>query len=156
MSKKREADLAAAIAAQKRKVLALRQARDELAALQREVDVAHRAYEMVSQRHMQSRLESQFAQTNVSLLNPAAEPAAPSFPKLPIMLALTIVLGAFSGVAAAFLRELQDRRIRSAGDVVEMLQMPLLGAIPRRGQPARLALPWKRPPALPAPASGAP
>jgi chain length determinant protein EpsF len=155
VSKKREADLAAAIAAQKQKVLALRQARDELAALQREVDVAHRAYETVAQRHMQSRLESQFAQTNVSLLNAAAQPASPSFPKLPIMLALAVVLGAFCGVAAAFLREMHDRRIRCADDVVEMLQIPLLGAIPRPGEPARLALPWKRLPALPAPLQGA-
>lgn len=151
VNRKREADLAAAIAAQKKKVLAMRQARDELAALQRDVDFAQKAYETVSQRRMQSRLQSQFPQTNVSLLNAASAPATPSFPNLPVNLALAVVLGAFLGVTAAFMVEMIDRRIRSVDDVAEVLQMPVLGAIPRRARPA---LPWKRPLSLPAPAPG--
>src|SRR5207245_2404146 len=60
VSKDKEAELAAAIAAQKQKLLGMRQARDELATLQRDVDNAQKACDGVSQRLTQSRLESQF------------------------------------------------------------------------------------------------
>src|SRR5256885_13174765 len=43
-----------------------------------------------------------------------------------------IFLGTVCGVGAAFMLEILDRRIRSAQDVLEMLQLPMLGVIPRR------------------------
>lgn len=131
VNRSKEAELSAAIAAQKKKVLALRQARDELAALQRDLDAVQKAYDSVSQRFTQSRLESQFTQSNVSVLTFASEPVAPSFPNVPMNILLAIVLGSFCGIGAAFVLELLDRRIRSPDDVVEMLQLPVLGAIPR-------------------------
>src|SRR6266850_1922961 len=140
VGKDTEAELAAAVAAQKTKLLGMRQARDQLAALQRDVDNAQKAYEGVSQRLTQSRLESQFTQTNVSVLTLAAEPVAPSFPNVPVNIALSIFLGTFFGIAAAFVTEMLDRRIRSAEDVMEMLQLPMLGGIPCAKKPPRLAL----------------
>lgn len=73
----KESEIRAALEAQKQRVLELKQQRDELAVLQREVESAQRAFEMVSQRLTQSSLESQVSQTNVVLLNPAAEPVDP-------------------------------------------------------------------------------
>lgn len=127
----KEAELTAAIAEQKKKVLAVRQAREQLAALQRDFDMAQKSYEAVAQRYGQSRLESQFTQSNISVLAFASAPLAPSFPNVRMNLLLAIVLGAFAGVAAAFVVEMLDRRLRSADDVVDMLQLPVLGAIPR-------------------------
>ncbi len=139
-SKDKEAELAAAIAAQKKKVLGIRQAREELAALQRDLDIAQKAYEGVTQRLIQSRLESQVVQSNVSILAPAREPTEPSFPNLLLNIVAGIVLGTFGALGAALVLELIDRRVRSAHDVAEMLQIPVLGEVPRR-RSAPLLLP---------------
>ena len=130
-SKDKEAELAATLAAQKKKVLGMREAREQLVALQRDVELAQKAYEGVTQRFNLTKLESQFTQTNVSTLTLATEPTDPSFPNLLINLVAAIVLGSFGGVAAAIVLELIDRRVRSAQDVAEMLQLPILGVIPR-------------------------
>src|SRR6266850_1848803 len=126
------AELAAAVAAQKKKMLIIRQARDELAGLQRDLEIAQRAYESLSQRLMQSRLESQVVQTNVAILAPAHAPTEPSFPNLLLNTVAAIFLGTFGALGAAFALELIDRRVRSAQDVAEMLQLPVLGVVPRR------------------------
>jgi len=145
VGKDKEAELVAAIAAQKTKLLGLRQAREQLAALQRDLDIAQKAYEGVSQRFTQSKLESQFTQTNVSVLTLASEPVAPSFPNLFLNTLAGILLGTFCGVGAAFGLEILDRRIRSAQDVAEMLQLPMLGVIPRRKRPGRFSLARRKP-----------
>jgi uncharacterized protein involved in exopolysaccharide biosynthesis len=140
VGQQKETELAAAIAEQKKKVLAIRQARDQHAALQRDLDMAQKAYETVAQRYGQSRLESQFTQSNISVLAFATAPLAPSFPNARMNLLLAIFLGAFAGVAAAFVVEMLDRRLRSADDVAEMLQLPVLGGIPRATKQALPAL----------------
>src|SRR6266850_3253466 len=145
VSKDKEAELTAAIAAQKKKLLGMKQVRDELATLQRDLDNAQKAYEGVSQRLTQSRLESQFTQSNVSVLTLASEPVEPSFPNVPVNILLSILLGTFGGVGAALGLEILDRRIRSAQDVAEMLQLPMLGVIPRRKRPGRLSLARRAP-----------
>jgi len=136
----KEAELRAAIEQQKNKLLSSRNKRDELAVLMRDVDAAQKAYDAVSQSRSQASLESQSTQTNVAVLTPAAEPIEPSFPKLPLNIALSVFLGTFLGVGIAFLLEFIDRRIRSAEDLFEMLQMPVLGVI-KRAKP-QAALPY--------------
>lgn len=139
-SRNKEAELAAALAAQKKKVLGMREAREQLVALQRDVELAQKAYEGVTQRFNLTKLESQFTQTNVSMLTLASEPTEPSFPNLLINLVAAILLGSFCGVGAAIVLELIDRRVRSARDVADMLQLPVLGVIPRRARAALLLL----------------
>jgi len=143
----KERELRAAIEAQKRKVLKLGSERDQLAVLQRDVDVAQQAYDAVTQRFNQTSLESQATQANVSVLTPAVAPATPSFPKpLPKMVMLGLLLGAVLGLGAAFGLEMLDRRIRSADDLAEMLQLPVLGVVQRARRPRRAALPQQRVP----------
>jgi len=149
VSQYRESELKAAITAQKKKLLELRGERDQLAVLQRDVDAARGAYESVSKRYIQTNLESQVTQTNVSVLNPAIEPLEPSSPNIPRNMLMATLAGILLGGAAAFLLELLDRRIRSVEDLAEMLQLPVLAVVEQPRQPRRLAF-WRRP-ALPAP-----
>lgn len=128
----KETELKAAVEAQKVRVLEIKKQRDELSVLQREVESAQRAYEVVSQRLTQTNLESQVTQTNVVLLHPATEPLEPSSPKLLLNLALSIFLGSMLGVGAALLMEMRDRRVRSAEDILEALEVPLLGVLDAR------------------------
>lgn len=148
VGKDRESDLKAAIAAQKKKLLELRSERDQLAVLQRDVDAAQSGYEGVTKRYIQTNLESQVTQTNVSVLNPAIEPLEPSSPNIPRNMLIALLAGVLLGCGAAWLIELLDRRIRSAEDLAEMLQLPVLAVIERPRQP-RFAF-WRRA-LLPAP-----
>jgi chain length determinant protein EpsF len=144
----KQAELKAAIAAQKKLILELKHKRDELAVLTRDVEAAQKAYDAVSQRFNQTRLESQSTQTNVSVLTPASEPSVPSFPKLLLNALLAIFVGSFLGVGAAVVLEILDRRIRSADDLAEMLQLPVLAVMGPAKTRSRLAIAYRKPPAL--------
>jgi succinoglycan biosynthesis transport protein ExoP len=147
IGRQREASLKAALDAQKRRVLDLRRDRAELTVLNRDVEAAQRAFEAVSQRLNQSRLESQSTQTNVSVLTPAAEPVTPSSPNVTLNALVALMVGSVLGIAAAFMLEAFDRRIRSAYDLGEFV--PVLSVVARpvkERRPART----RSLPALPA------
>lgn len=123
----REAEIRASLEAQKRKVLGIKQQRDEISVLQREVENAQKAYDLTAQRLVQTNLESQTQQTNVVVLNPAVEPVEPSFPKLPLNIVVSAILGIMMGVGLALLLEVFNRRVRSAQDIVDYLGLPVIG-----------------------------
>ncbi|MGH8750814.1 MAG: chain length determinant protein EpsF [Burkholderiales bacterium] len=146
VGKEKEAELGAAIAAQKKKLLGLKSQRDEVAVLQRDVDAAKNAYDVVIARFNQTNLASQTTQANVSVLTPAVEPIEALFPKpLHIMVLMSIILGTLFGAAVAFLLEMLDRRIRSANDLAEMLKLPVLGVIQHSKKRGRLPFLQRRP-----------
>lgn len=139
VSREKEAELAAAVAAQKKKVLAMRESREQLAALQRDLDRAQRAYESVTQRLTETKLESQFRQSNAAILTLASEPREPVFPNLLLNTVAAIFLGTFFALGVVLLLELIDRRVHTAHDLAEMLQLPVLGVIPPRSLEAPAA-----------------
>jgi chain length determinant protein EpsF len=148
VGRQREAALRGAIEAQKSRVLQLRRERAELSVLTRDVEAAQKNFEAVSQRFNQSRLESQSTQTNVSILTPAFEPVRPSSPKVLLNTVAALFLGAMLGIAAAFLLEMVDRRVRSREDLAEVMAIPVLTVIQGAGGVRRLRAAI---PALPAP-----
>jgi len=129
VGKQREAQLQGALAAQKARVLLLNKQRDELNVLRRDIESAQRAFELVSQRASQTSIESQTNQTNIAVLNPASPPPDPSKPKVVLNVLVSIFLGGFLGAALALILELINRRVRSADDLVEALELPVLGTI---------------------------
>lgn len=129
VGKQRESQLQGAVAAQKAKVLLLNKQRDELNVLRRDIESAQRAFEVVSQRASQTNIESQTNLTNVSVLNPAVAPAEASKPRVLINTLVSIFLGGLLGVGLALVLELMNRRVRSADDLSEALNMPVLGSI---------------------------
>ena len=129
VGKQREQQLQGALASQKARVLILNKQRDELNVLRRDIESAQRSFEVVSQRASQTNIESQTNQTNIAVLNPATAPADPSKPKVLLNILVSIFLGTLLGVGLALMLELTNRRVRSAEDLVEALEIPLLGAI---------------------------
>ena len=129
IGQQKEKDLAAAIEAQKQRVLGLNRQRDEVSILTRDVESAQRAFEGASQRSAQTRLESLSVQTNAVILNPAAVPVDPSRPKIPLNVLVALVLGTLLGTSFALLLEFLDRRVRAAGDLALADGVPLLAAI---------------------------
>ena len=132
VSQQRESEIRASLDAQKDKILKLKQQRDELAVLTRDVETAQRAYDTVNQRLTQTSLESQVNLTNIALLNLATEPIAPSSPKTLKNLLIATFVGTLLGIGMAFMAEFIDRRIRSENDVTEFVGCSFLGVLQGR------------------------
>ena len=130
VGKEKEKEIRDAMVGQKAKVLDLNRQRDELLVLKRDVDTAQRDFEQFSVRSGQTRLESLSTQTNISILNQAFEPVEPSRPKVLLNILVAVFLGTLLGVALALMRELSNRRVRSAEDLAELIGLPMLAAIP--------------------------
>lgn len=130
ITRQREAQIRAELDAQRVKVLQMKQVRDEGLLIFRDVEAAQRAFEQIQLRATQSNLERQVTATNVSMLNPAAPPAKPSSPKLVLNTILGLVLGLLIATGAVLIAELRNRRIRDAGDIADVLGLPLLGVLP--------------------------
>jgi len=136
----REGSIRGALDAQKKRILALRQQRDELAVLQRDVEGAQKAYDLVAQRLSQLSLESQTQQTNVSILDTAIEPVDPASPKILRNSVLGVVLGLAMGIGIAMLLELLNPRVRSAADLRHFAGVPVLAELPTSQKPSRRRL----------------
>jgi polysaccharide biosynthesis transport protein len=149
VSRDKEVALRSAVEAQRSKLLQLRRQRDELAVLTRDVETAQKAYEAVTQRLNQTRLESRTTQTNASILTAAVAPVEPSSPKIPLNVALGVILGTLLAVGAAVVREIFDRRIRSAQDLVEIAELPVLGVVGNTSKRRALLFGPRVTPALP-------
>ena len=61
---------------------------------------------------------------------PVTPPGSPTFPRLPVTLAGTLLLGVGAAVGFALLREVLDTSVKSPRDVVRAGQMTVLGTIP--------------------------
>jgi len=125
----READIRAALAAQKAKVMALKKQRDEASVLLRDVDNAQRLYDAAQQRAGQSRLESLTTQTDIAVLNPAVPAVEPSSPKILLNTVMSIFLGGLLGLCLGFLAEMIDRRVRSSEDLSTLVDLPVLAEL---------------------------
>jgi len=126
-SRQREADLVNAMAAQRMRLLDLKENRNEFTVLRRNVESAEKAYDTAMQRHVVSQVESRASQTNVTVLNPAVVPVKPSQPRIALNIALSVVVGIMLGIAGVLLMELSDRRVRSIADL--RLDVPLLAVL---------------------------
>jgi chain length determinant protein EpsF len=126
---RREELLAAALEAQKEKVLQLRARHDEIAVLQRDVTAAEKSYDAVTQRLSQTSLASLSQLTNVALLSEALPPVKASSPRLVFNLAVATVGGLLLGIWAALLAERLDRRVRSLSDAESAFGLLVLSEV---------------------------
>jgi polysaccharide biosynthesis transport protein len=131
INKDRAADVRGALEAQRSKVLKMRDQRDAVLVLTKDVESAQRAYDMVFQRLTQTSLESQSNQTNIAVLAPATVPPSPSSPNMTTNVALSVAVGLLLAVGIALVSELLDRRVRSASDISELINVPVLGTLPK-------------------------
>jgi chain length determinant protein EpsF len=129
VSKQREQQLHSALNAQKGRVMILNKQRDELNVLRREVESAQHLFDSMSARASQSSIESQANQTNIAVLNPAIAPSSASKPRVLLNFLVSIFLGTLLGVGLALALELRNRRVRSAEDLTDALDIPLLGHV---------------------------
>jgi polysaccharide biosynthesis transport protein len=128
-AQKREQEIKAAVDAQQARIMQAKDVRVQLAAMTRDVENAQRNYDTVLTRAMSTQLESRARQGDVQLLTPAIEPALPAQPKIPLIAALSVVLGLLIAAGMVYLLETLDRRVRSRGDLEARLAVPSLGRL---------------------------
>ena len=142
----REAELRAMVAAQKNRVLALRQERDQISVLAQDVEAAKGMYDSVLKRTNQLNLEKQSDQANVSVLSPAIEPDIPFKPNRSKYLAVTFLGALVAALAAALGIEFLNPKVRVPEDIL-VDDVPFLGTIERRAPnyswSQRIGLFWK-------------
>jgi len=138
-SRGKVAQLKAMIDAQKKQVLSLRAAHDEISVLQRDVDTARAAYESVSQRANQTTLESQSTLTSLRVLNLSDEATDSSKKRRMVR-----ILGGFAGgfalaAIAAILLEMRNARVRCLEDFQDIEGIAIIGVLHPPGfQPPQL------------------
>lgn len=125
----RTAALERALDAQRARVLEAKAKRDQAQVLQREVELARKAYDAAVTRTNETILDSGALRGSVSVVKPATIPHTPAFPRLGVNMIASIVMGLLFGVAVAFWQESRDRRLRLNQDVIDQLEQPLLGVI---------------------------
>jgi chain length determinant protein EpsF len=130
INQQRERELAAALEAQKVKVLNLKSKRDELAVYQRELDSAQRAFDLVARRLTETTVGISAGLSNVNILTPASVPLLPTRPNLVLNTLLGIFLGLFMGLLAAFTLEAAQRPLRNAEDLLQSAGVPVLAVLP--------------------------
>ena len=136
----RERELTAAVNAQRARVMQFNRHRDELNVLRRDLDAAQRAYEQVSERASQSKLQALTNQTNIQRLATAVEPLEAKGPTTKVALALAAVAGLLLALAGALLMELLNRRVRSVDDLSLATNLPILASVPAHNGRESLAL----------------
>ncbi len=137
----RESQALAAYEAQRDRVLKLKDARNELSILEREVESAQKIYDSLQARLSQTNLESNSSQSNIYLLAAATEPTKPASPKVTFNVALSALIGLLLALMAALAIEMFDHRIRSPQDIAQALDLPVIGILPSpQAKPKRFAL----------------
>ena len=98
--------------------------------LEREAATNKQLYEGLLQRLKAAGVSAGLTWSNIHLADPAVEPRRPAYPRRGLALAVSLVLGLFLGVGAAFAAEALDDTFNSAEEVAQTLRLPALGIIP--------------------------
>jgi len=111
-------------------------AQAHLRQLEQKAESYKTVYQSFMQRHAEAEQQETFAMTDAHVMSVATPPLAPSYPRKPLVLVISLALGAFAGVGAGMLRESMDRVFRTAGQVREELGVDLLGMLPVLSHPS--------------------
>ena len=98
---------------------------------QRDVDTNRQLYDGLLQRYKEIGIAGGVGTNNVSIVDPAVLPQKPSSPRLLMNLALALLAGTILGAIAAFVLEQMDEAISGPEEIQRILNLPLLGAIPK-------------------------
>jgi polysaccharide biosynthesis transport protein len=107
------------------------QASVQASRLQQIADAATAAYNEALTEDQRAHQQEHLTEIDAHLISPAARPLTPAFPNIPLFVALSVFVGLISAASAVFLVEVLDTSLRSATDVENALDLPLLAAAPQ-------------------------
>lgn len=123
-------------------VLDLRDRSVQYNILQRELDTTRTLYEGLLQRYKEVGVMGGVTTNNISIVDVATPPDAPSSPNLLLNIVLAAMAGLGLGTLAALLLEALDETLATPDDVERKLGVPVLGVVPLldKGQTPKSAL----------------
>ena len=98
--------------------------------VKRDADVAQEIYVMLAKRLEEAKVAEAMVPTEVQVVDEATLPEKPIRPRKLLTLVLALFLGLFGGTGYTIARTLLNRKIRTAADVEQYLELPVLGVIP--------------------------
>ncbi len=125
-----EKSLASKVNQLKGQVLDLKERSITYNTLSRDLDTNRILYDGLLQRYKEVGVTAGVTTNNVSIVDRAEVPRAPSQPKPLINLSIALVIGLSLGALGAFIAEAMDQAIRRPADVESKLRIPLLGSVP--------------------------
>lgn len=131
----RERQLSGEIDALKSGTLAEQNQGIELSILRREADTNRQQYEALLRRFNALNAESGVQTNNLAVVDRASIPDRTSWPKLPLNLALALILGMLLSALVVFLREQLFSRVRTPDEVTAATGLSLLGVVPTSDTP---------------------
>lgn len=137
MARQQVGEVQKALEEQKDRIIALKRQQDELTVLRRDVESARTAYDAALTQANQTKLESRVDRTNVAILNTATPPLFPDSPKILLNLAVGLVVGFVLAIGLILTLEVCSRRLRSAEDLVDFTDLPVLAELPALPAAAR-------------------
>lgn len=102
----------------------------QLSILRRAADTYRQQYDALLRRYNSLNAEAGVQTNNLSIVDRARIDEAPSWPRLPLILALAIFVGLLLSFVCMVLREQLFDAVRLPDDVTDRLGLPLLGSIP--------------------------
>ena len=127
LSREREQGLEEALKKQKAIVLDLKNQHDQIAVLKREVESAQATFNSALNQLNTTSMQSLIDQTNVSIIDGANIPSSHATPRVILNLALGAFGGLLLGVGLALFMELIIRRVHTREELINELNIPLLG-----------------------------
>ncbi|MGS1095782.1 GumC family protein [Aquamicrobium terrae] len=98
--------------------------------LKREVDSDRSQYESLIAKLNEVAVGSELRSRNAAIVDMAVLPRTPYAPRLPVNLAMGLVLSLLTGTAAIYILELLDSGFSDPEQVETELQLPVLGVVP--------------------------
>lgn len=126
-----EAKLQESIAQTRQEILSLEERSTDFTTLKREVDTNRELYDGLLQRMKEVGVAAGIADNNISVVDRARIPNSQHSPRVPLNLALGLLLGLFAGVGLAFLFEMLDDTLKTSDTLEKLLGKPVLGVIPK-------------------------
>ncbi|GGE01004.1 chromosome partitioning protein ParA [Aureimonas endophytica] len=115
----------------------------QLRELEREAETYRNLYQTFLQRYQEAVQQQSFPITEARVITDAQVPTAPSKPRKPLVLAISLFIGLAAGSALGAFREFRDRFFRTGDQVREELGLAYLGSVPHVKDKA-LAIPTQK------------
>jgi len=115
---------------QRQETLKLNDSAAQYAMLQRDVDTNRELYNAILTRIKDVEMEGDIQSKNVSVINSAETPGAPSTPKKLLALVLSTIGGLGIGLGLAFVIEMADNTLKNPEEAENYLKLPNLGVVP--------------------------
>lgn len=102
-----------------------------LARLERAVKVSENIYLLLLEKYQEARINEVMELGDIIIIDKALVPDEPIKPRRTLNLLIVGILGLMAGVMLAFFGEYMDNTIKTTEDVERILNLPILGVIPK-------------------------